>query len=67
MKRSSKFILASLAAMSVAACNPPRGDTTTGGTGSESGSMSGGADTSMSGGTGTMSDTGRTGMDTTSR
>ena len=50
MKRSSTFLLAGLTALGLAACNPPKNDTnTTGGTGSESGSMSTPADTSTTG------------------
>ena len=45
MKRSSTFLLAGLTAFGLAACSPPKSDTTTtGGTGSESGAMP--ADTS---------------------
>ena len=46
MKRSSTFLLAALTALGLAACNPPKSDTSapTGGTGSESGAMP--ADTS---------------------
>ena len=45
MKRSSTFLLAALTALGLAACKPPKSDTTTtGGTGSESGAMP--ADTS---------------------
>jgi hypothetical protein len=66
MKRTTRFFLAAAAAISLAGCNAPRSDTTTGGTGSESGSMSGGtSDTSATGGT--MTDTGRMGSDTSSR
>ena len=65
MKRSSTFLLAGLTALGLAACNPPKNDTnTTGGTGSESGSMSTPADTSTTGaGTGAMT-TDTTHMDT---
>ena len=64
MKRSSTFLLAGLTALGLAACNPPKSDTNaTGGTGSETGSMSTPADTSTTGvGTGAMTDTTR--MDT---
>jgi hypothetical protein len=45
MKRSSTFLLAALTALGLAACKPPKSDTTTtGGTGTESGAMP--ADTS---------------------
>lgn len=68
MKRSSTFLLAAMAALGLAACNPPRNDAkTTSGTGSESGSMSTPADTTTGTGTGAMTDTGRTGTDTTRR
>lgn len=70
MKKASTLILGIATAMTMAACNTPRNDSTTsGGAGAESGSMNGaagGSDTTMTG-TGTMSDTGRTGMDTTAR
>jgi hypothetical protein len=48
MKRSSTFLLAALTALGLAACSPPKSDTTTtGGTGSESGAMP--ADTASTG------------------
>jgi hypothetical protein len=64
MKRSSTLLLAALTALGLAACNPPKSDTNaTGGTGSETGSMSTPADTSTTGaGAGAMTDT--THMDT---
>ncbi len=66
-----RFLAGSLLALVLAACSTPRNDTTTGGTGSESGTMSGDTmssmDTAMSGGAGTRADTGRAGMDTTAR
>jgi hypothetical protein len=66
MKRSSTFLLAALTALGLAACNPPRKDTTTtGGTGSESGSMGAPADTATTGaGTGAMTDSTHMGTDT---
>jgi len=67
MKRSSTFLLAALTAVGLAACNPPRKDTTTtGGTGSESGSMSTPADTATTGvgATGAATDTGMAKTDT---
>jgi hypothetical protein len=67
MKRSSTFLLAALTAIGLAACNPPRNDTnTTGGTGSESGSMNTPADTTTTGAGGAMTDTAaHMGTDTT--
>ena len=56
MKASSKWLLGSLAALMMAACGPPKNDTTTGGTGSETGAVGGapttGADTSATGAAG---------------
>ena len=53
MKVSSKWLLGSLAAVMMAACGPPKNDTTTGGTGSETGAVGGapttGADTGVTG------------------
>lgn len=70
MKRSSTFLLAALTAVGLAACSPPKNDVnTTGGTGSESGSMSTPADTTTTGGgAGAMTDTAaHTGTDTTAK
>jgi hypothetical protein len=56
MKRKSTLLLGGLTALIMAACNAPRNDTTTGGTGSETGSMSGSpatTDTTATGATGT--------------
>ena len=68
MKRSSTFLLAALTALGLAACSPPRNDTTTtGGTGSESGSMGTPADTTTTGtgtGTGAPMDSAHPGTDT---
>ena len=41
MRRKSTLLLGGMTALVLAACNAPRNDTTTGGTGSETGSMSG--------------------------
>ena len=66
MKRSSTFLLAALTALGLAACNSPRKDTTTtGGTGSETGSMGTPADTATTGATGAVTDTGMAKTDTT--
>lgn len=68
MKRASILLLGGLAAFTLAACNAPRNDTTTGGTGSETGSMSTPAtpDTTATGGapTGAAADSTRPGTDT---
>ena len=70
MKRASTLLLGGLTALVLAACNAPRNDTTTGGAGSETGSMSGspttGADTSATGAadTGVASDSVRIDKDT---
>jgi len=63
MKRSSTFLLAGLTAFGLAACSPPKSDTTTtGGTGSESGAMP--ADTSAMPTPGAATDTGMAKTDT---
>ncbi|MEP6686736.1 MAG: hypothetical protein ABJC36_00215 [Gemmatimonadales bacterium] len=69
MKRSSTFFLAGLTALGLAACNPPRNEpNTTGGTGSESGSMGTPADTAMAGaGMGAIMDSAHLGTDTTAK
>ena len=63
MKRSSTFLLAALTALGLAACKPPKSDTTTtGGTGSESGAMP--ADTSAMSTPAPATDTGMAKTDT---
>jgi len=63
MKRSSTFLLAALTALGLAACKPPKSDTTTtGGTGSESGAMP--ADTSAMSTPAPAADTGMAKTDT---
>jgi hypothetical protein len=66
MKRSSTFLLAALTALGLAACNPPRKDTTTtGGTGSETGAMP--ADTSATSTAVPAADTGMAKTDTAAK
>ena len=72
MKRASTLLLGGLAALALAACNPPRNDATTGGgTGSESGSMSGtpstGTDTTATGAVDTGATRDSTRADTATR
>ena len=71
MKRASTLLLSGLAALALAACNPPRNDRTTGGTGSESGSTSGtpsaGTDTTATGAVDTGATRDSTRADTATR